>query len=132
MKKKLLRNPEKGILAGVCAGLGDFFNITPWLFRVIFILPVLPFILSFSAGVVSIVVYILCALFIPVVSLQKDKNIGKVEYQILEDEEEEVRSETEWAEPAEPADPVYSDPPPEKTGAEDARYEDIPDKDEGE
>ena len=39
--KKLLRR-QKGILAGVCGGLGEFFGISPFWFRLAFILMLLP------------------------------------------------------------------------------------------
>ena len=52
--KNLYRNTEDGIIAGVCAGLGDHFEIAHWVMRVIFI-AVLVF-----AGPVTIMVYIIC------------------------------------------------------------------------
>ncbi|MBP8031925.1 MAG: PspC domain-containing protein, partial [Acetobacterium sp.] len=33
MKKKLMKSKKRAILAGVCAGLGDYCNISPWVFR---------------------------------------------------------------------------------------------------
>lgn len=29
---------QKGIIAGVCGGLGEFFGLSPWLFRLIFLI----------------------------------------------------------------------------------------------
>ena len=37
-KKKLRREGEGKVLAGVCNGLGEHFNVDPVLFRVLFIL----------------------------------------------------------------------------------------------
>lgn len=28
---------QRGIIAGVCGGLGEFFGLSPWLFRLIFL-----------------------------------------------------------------------------------------------
>jgi phage shock protein PspC (stress-responsive transcriptional regulator) len=36
--KKLLRNPERGSIAGVCQGLGFYFNTDPILVRAAFVL----------------------------------------------------------------------------------------------
>lgn len=36
--KKLYRSRSNRIISGVCAGLGDFFNIDPTVVRVIFVL----------------------------------------------------------------------------------------------
>lgn len=48
--KKLRR--QRGIIAGVCGGLGEFFGINPWFFRLIFLAliplagsPILPYII---------------------------------------------------------------------------------------
>jgi len=38
MQKKLERYPSKGKIAGVCHGLGDYFNIDPVVMRIIFLL----------------------------------------------------------------------------------------------
>lgn len=34
-RNKLRR--QNGIVAGVCGGLGEFFGLSPWLFRIIFL-----------------------------------------------------------------------------------------------
>ncbi|MBA3534071.1 MAG: PspC domain-containing protein [Ardenticatenales bacterium] len=43
---------QKGIIAGVCGGLGAFFGINPWVFRLLFLAlipaagsPILPYLL---------------------------------------------------------------------------------------
>ncbi|MDO4288501.1 MAG: PspC domain-containing protein [Eubacterium sp.] len=88
MKKKLYKNKKDGIFAGVCQGLGEYFGISPWIFRVLFILPVLPFILTFFAGVISVLLYIVLA------NVMKDKDAAQdkvieVEYEVLDEDEKE-------------------------------------------
>ena len=38
--KKLER--QNGIIAGVCGGLGEFFGISPWWFRILFLFLLMP------------------------------------------------------------------------------------------
>lgn len=40
--KRLYRSRESKILGGVCGGLGEYFNVDPVIFRVIFVLLILP------------------------------------------------------------------------------------------
>ncbi|MBQ4833022.1 envelope stress response membrane protein PspC [Pseudoalteromonas sp. MMG010] len=40
-KRELLRDPKRGKIAGVCAGLSDYFNMELWLVRIIFVSAVL-------------------------------------------------------------------------------------------
>ncbi|PKP10051.1 MAG: hypothetical protein CVU09_09110 [Bacteroidetes bacterium HGW-Bacteroidetes-4] len=35
--KRMYRDPDNQILGGVCGGLGAYFNIDPWIFRILFI-----------------------------------------------------------------------------------------------
>lgn len=92
MKKRLVRNKNNAILAGVCAGLGDYFKRSPWLFRIIFLVPVLPFVLTFWAGIVSILIYVLLAMLLPVRAQIDDGEMIEVDYEILDDDEsDEVR-----------------------------------------
>lgn len=35
-KRELRRDPERGKIAGVCAGLAEYLNLEPWLVRVVF------------------------------------------------------------------------------------------------
>lgn len=63
MEKKLYRNPDNKILAGVCSGLADYINIDPTIIRVIWALVGLS-----GAGIVA---YLVCALLIP----EKPSNI---------------------------------------------------------
>jgi phage shock protein C len=50
----LYRNTDDGIIAGVCAGLGDHFEIAHWVMRVIVIGALI------FTGPITIMVYILC------------------------------------------------------------------------
>lgn len=60
MEEKLLkRNRENSVLAGVCAGLGKFFNIDPIFWRLIFIFGTIFTIFPF------IIVYIIMWIVMP-------------------------------------------------------------------
>lgn len=87
MKKRLVRNKNNAILAGVCAGLGDYFKVSAWIFRVIFLIPVLPFILTFWAGVVSVLIYVLLATILPLREQIDDREVIEVDYEVLDDDE---------------------------------------------
>ncbi|MGB0167333.1 MAG: PspC domain-containing protein [Luteibaculum sp.] len=56
--KRIFRNPDSQIIAGVCGGLGSYFNIDPILFRLIFVISVL----SFGFGIIP---YIILWIVIP-------------------------------------------------------------------
>lgn len=58
MKNNKLRR-QNGIFAGVCGGLGEFFGISPFWFRLLFILLALP------GGAPGIVPYIILWIVIP-------------------------------------------------------------------
>lgn len=58
--KKLYKDPDNKMLAGVCGGLGVYFHIDPTLIRLIYVLA------TFITGFVPcIVVYILAAIIMP-------------------------------------------------------------------
>jgi phage shock protein C len=57
--KKLRRSHRERIFAGVCGGLGEFFGISPWWFRLAFLLALLP------GGVPGILVYLVLWVIIP-------------------------------------------------------------------
>ena len=57
MGKKLYRNTEQKMIAGVCSGIADYINIDPTLVRLLWALVGLS-----GAGIVA---YIICALIIP-------------------------------------------------------------------
>ena len=52
-KRELYRDPKRGKIAGVCAGLSDRFNVELWLVRIIFVTGVL-----LAGGPIFIVAYI--------------------------------------------------------------------------
>ena len=78
-RKKLYRDSDDKIIAGVCSGLGNYFGISAWIPRVLFALPFLSFVfrwnhwgavtfpdfirLGFSPG--ALIVYIILWLVIP-------------------------------------------------------------------
>ncbi len=70
-RKKLYRDTDDKIIAGVCSGIGNYFGINPWIPRVLFLIPFLTiwndwghvFSFGFSPG--SIFVYIILWLVIP-------------------------------------------------------------------
>jgi phage shock protein C len=66
--KRLIRPRNNRQLAGVCAGLGEYFNIDPVLVRVAFIITAL-------AGGPGIVAYILLALVMPEEGAEKSKHV---------------------------------------------------------
>ncbi|RZQ53391.1 envelope stress response membrane protein PspC [Pseudoalteromonas phenolica] len=55
LKRELYRDPKRGKIAGVCAGLSDYFNMELWLVRILFITAVL-----LSGGPLFVVIYIAC------------------------------------------------------------------------
>jgi phage shock protein C len=56
--QRVLRR-QNGIIGGVCGGLGAYFGVTPWLFRILFIFLHLP------GGVPGLLVYIVLWIAIP-------------------------------------------------------------------
>jgi phage shock protein C len=58
MNENKLRR-QNGIVAGVCGGLGAFFGISPWVFRLIFLILMIP------GGVPGVLPYLLMWLIIP-------------------------------------------------------------------
>ncbi|WP_207497253.1 PspC domain-containing protein [Aridibaculum aurantiacum] len=86
-RKRLFRDTENKMLAGVCSGLAQYFNVQVWIPRVLFLIPFLsvafrwgnwgfwdfPHFLSFSFSPGSIVVYIILWLVIPEAKSAADK-----------------------------------------------------------
>jgi phage shock protein PspC (stress-responsive transcriptional regulator) len=50
---------QNGIIAGVCGGLGEFFGISPWVFRIIFLLLLMP------GGLPGLVPYLIMWIVVP-------------------------------------------------------------------
>jgi phage shock protein PspC (stress-responsive transcriptional regulator) len=87
VRKKLFRDPDDKIIAGVCSGIGNYFGINPWIPRVLFLLPFLTFVfhgghwggidfprllnISFSPG--SLIIYIILWLAIPIATTTAEK-----------------------------------------------------------
>lgn len=86
MKKQLVKSKKRAILAGVCAGLGEYCNISPWVFRGIFLLP---FVLRFVPGILSIIVYILLAVVLPRNKQIENQDVVEVDYEIIDDNSDE-------------------------------------------
>ncbi len=79
-RKKLFRDPDEKMIAGVCSGIGNYFGINPWIPRVLFLLPFLSFlsrwgnwggfwdfgdIIRFTFSPTSLIVYIILWIVIP-------------------------------------------------------------------
>jgi phage shock protein PspC (stress-responsive transcriptional regulator) len=58
MQKRLYRTSRGKVLAGVCAGLGEYFNIDPVVVRVLFVLG------TFLGGP-GIIIYLILMLLLP-------------------------------------------------------------------
>ena len=56
--RKLYRSKKNRVIAGVCGGIGEYFNVDPTLIRVVWVL----FALAFGSG---ILVYIIAWIIIP-------------------------------------------------------------------
>ena len=87
-RKKLFRDPDGKLLAGVCSGIGNYFGINAWIPRVLFLLPFLSFIsrwgrwggmwdlgdvLRFTFSPTSLIVYIILWIVIPEASTTSEK-----------------------------------------------------------
>lgn len=58
-RRGLRRSPHNRVIAGVCGGLGEFFGISAFWFRLGFVLAALP------GGLPGIVPYLICWIVIP-------------------------------------------------------------------
>jgi phage shock protein C len=58
-KQPLRRSRRNRIVAGVCGGLGEFFGISPWWFRIGILIALVP------GGVPGLLIYFLLWLMIP-------------------------------------------------------------------
>ena len=79
-RKKLFRDPDEKIIAGVCSGIGNYFGINAWIPRVLFLIPFLSFlsrwghwggfwdfgdVVRFTFSPTSLIVYIILWIVIP-------------------------------------------------------------------
>lgn len=55
----LRRSPSNRVIAGVCGGLGEFFGISPFWFRLAFVIALIP------GGVPGIVPYLIMWIVVP-------------------------------------------------------------------
>ncbi len=79
VRKRLYRNADDKLIAGVCSGIGSYFNISSWIPRVLFVIPFISFIfrwgefgpltiphfLSFSFSPGTLLIYIILWMVIP-------------------------------------------------------------------
>ena len=77
MKKKIYRSESDRRIAGVCGGIGEYFDVDPTLVRLAFIF----FILAFGSGILA---YVIAAVVIPTESdvemvIKKDSKKKKSE-----------------------------------------------------
>jgi len=59
MEKKLRRSRSNRWLAGICGGLGEFFGLSPFWFRLLF------FILALPGGLPGILPYLIMWIIVP-------------------------------------------------------------------
>jgi phage shock protein C len=76
-RKRLYRSRNERMLAGVCGGIGEYFDIDPTVIRILFVL----FALVIGGG---ILLYIILLIIMP---LEPDSSMGEVE--VVEQESEE-------------------------------------------
>ena len=58
--KKLYRSKTNKIIAGIIGGLGEYFNVDPTIFRLVFI------VFMFATGVLpAVLAYLVCMLIVP-------------------------------------------------------------------
>ncbi len=86
-RKRLFRDPDTRIIAGVCSGLAQYFSVQTWIPRVLFLIPFLSFVfrwgnwgfwdfphfVSFSFSPGAIVIYIILWLVLPEAKSAADK-----------------------------------------------------------
>jgi phage shock protein C len=57
--RPLRRSRSNRIIAGVCAGLGEFFGVSPFWFRLLFLLALIP------GGLPGLLIYLILWIIIP-------------------------------------------------------------------
>lgn len=78
--KRLYRIPKEGMIAGICAGLGEYLDLDPTVIRLIFVL------LAFGGGS-GVLIYIIMWLIVPI----KPES----EHKVIESEEPAEEPESE-------------------------------------
>ena len=87
MKKKLMKSKKRAILAGVCAGLGDYCNISPWVFRALLLALII--VLKSFGLILAAIIYIALAVAMPGNKRIGDQDVVEVDYEIIDDNNEE-------------------------------------------
>ncbi|WP_257657256.1 PspC domain-containing protein [Parapedobacter lycopersici] len=78
MEKKLQRIPHEGAIAGICAGLGEYFNIDKTWVRIVFILSV--FFAGYGIGLLGPIVYVVLWIVLPVKAAFLSRDPFDVDY----------------------------------------------------
>lgn len=89
-RRKLYRDPEGAVLAGVCTGLAKFFGVSEVIFRIVFIL------LTFF-GLSGVLMYILCWIVIPEARTASQRLEMEGEDVTIDNIEKKVKEEFEKA-----------------------------------
>jgi phage shock protein PspC (stress-responsive transcriptional regulator) len=79
MKKKLYRSETDRMIAGVCGGFAEYFNIDPTVVRLIFVF----FVLWGGGGVLA---YIICWIVIPT-----ESSIQRTSEEVIKENSEEIK-----------------------------------------
>jgi phage shock protein C len=66
--KRLYRIPKEGMIAGICAGLGEYLDLDPTVIRLIFVL------LAFGGGS-GVLIYIIMWLIVPIKPESAQKSV---------------------------------------------------------
>ena len=94
-KKKLMRDKAGGIFSGLCQGLGERFDLSPWIFRALFIIPALPFVLNIFSTIASIGIYIILSIVIKDKKQIEKNRVASVDYEVINDTGKEDSDETD-------------------------------------
>ncbi len=87
VRKRLYRNPDNKIIAGVCSGIASYFNINVWIPRILFLIPFIsiffrwghfgplsfPHFINFSFSPGTLLIYVILWLVIPEASTTSEK-----------------------------------------------------------
>lgn len=87
MEKKLYRSRNNKVLAGVCGGIAEYFDVDPTIVRLVWII----FVFFGGTGVLA---YIIAAVIVPeepVFSEYPEMGDGRIEAQLVDEDEEEEK-----------------------------------------
>ena len=87
VRKRMYRNPDNKIIAGVCSGIASYFNINVWIPRILFLIPFIsiffrwghfgplsfPHFINFSFSPGTLLIYVILWLVIPEASSTSEK-----------------------------------------------------------